>query len=45
IDDGSHSLAIALQIRKLGENLTDEQANEVRDRILQPILALGATMR
>lgn len=45
IEDGYHSLAIALQIRKLGENLTDEQANAVRDRILEPILALGATMR
>ena len=41
----SHSLAIALQLRKEGENFTDEEANQVRDRAVQALEALGAKLR
>jgi phenylalanyl-tRNA synthetase beta chain len=45
IPEGSHSLAIALQFRKMGGNFTDEEANQVRDRVAAALVALGATMR
>jgi phenylalanyl-tRNA synthetase beta chain len=45
IPEGKHSLALAIQIRKFGENLTDEEANQVRDRVVQALAALGATQR
>jgi phenylalanyl-tRNA synthetase beta chain len=45
IPEGKHSLAIALLLRKLGENLTDEEANRVRDRAVQALAALGASQR
>lgn len=45
IPEGSHSLAIGLQLRKLGANFTDEQANQVRDRIVSALESLGATLR
>ena len=45
IPEGKHSLAIALQLRKLGGNFTDEEANQVRDRVVAALESLGATLR
>lgn len=45
IPDGSHSLAIALQLRKMGGNFTDEEANQVRDRVVAALEAIGASRR
>lgn len=45
IPEGKHSLAIALQLRKMGENLTDEEANQVRDSAVQALAKLGGTQR
>ncbi|MFQ3677519.1 MAG: phenylalanine--tRNA ligase subunit beta [Fimbriimonadaceae bacterium] len=45
IPDGSHSIAVALQLRKMGENFTDEEANQVRDRAVAALVAVGATPR
>ncbi|MBI1333183.1 MAG: phenylalanine--tRNA ligase subunit beta [Armatimonadetes bacterium] len=44
IPDGKHSLGIGLQFRKHG-NFTDEEANQVRDRIVAELESLGATLR
>ena len=44
IPEGKHSLGIGLQFRKHG-NFTDEEANQVRDRIVSELEALGATLR
>jgi phenylalanyl-tRNA synthetase beta chain len=43
--EGKHSLAIAIQLRKLGENFTDEEANQVREKAAEALEALGATVR
>ena len=45
IPEGHHSLAIALQLRKFGENFTDEEANQVRDRAAEALVALGGKLR
>jgi len=45
IPEGSHSLAIALQLRKMGGNLTDEEANQVRDRVVAALESIGANRR
>lgn len=45
IPEGKHSLAIALQLRKLGENFTDEEANQVRERAVSALASLGGTQR
>lgn len=45
IPEGYHSLAIGLQLRKFGENLTDEEANQVRDAVVAELAKLGATQR
>lgn len=45
IPEGKHSLAIALQLRKLGENFTDEEANLEREKAVQALVALGGTLR
>lgn len=45
IPEGKHSLGLALQLRKVGENFTDEEANRVRDRAVEALTALGATLR
>ncbi len=45
IPDGKHSLTLALQIRKMGENLTDEEANQVRDQAVAALAKLGASQR
>lgn len=41
---GTQSLAIALQLRKAG-NFTDEEANQVRDQVVQALERLGAKLR
>ncbi len=45
IPDGKHSLAVALQLRKHGENFTDEEANQVREQAVSALESLGATVR
>ncbi|HZH98291.1 MAG TPA: phenylalanine--tRNA ligase subunit beta [Fimbriimonadaceae bacterium] len=45
IPEGKHSLAIALQLRKQGENFTDEEANQVREKAAKALERLGATLR
>ena len=45
IEAGSHSLAIALQLRKVVENFTDEEANQVRDRAVKALEEMGAKLR
>lgn len=45
IPEGSHSLAIALQFRRVGSNFTDEEANQARDRVVAALAGLGATLR
>jgi phenylalanyl-tRNA synthetase beta chain len=45
VPEGHHSLAIALQLRKLGANLTDDEANQVREKVVQALGLLGATPR
>ena len=45
IPEGHHSLAIALQLRKFGENFTDEEANLVREKAVAALAALGGKPR
>lgn len=45
IGEGNHSLSVALQLRKHGENFTDEEANQVRERAVAALSALGAKSR
>lgn len=45
IPEGSHSLGLSLRLRKLGENLTDEEANQVRDSAVAALERLGAKLR
>ena len=45
IPEGQHSLAIALQLRKFGENFTDEEANQVRDVVAAALEGLGGKLR
>lgn len=45
IPEGSHSLAIGLQLRKHGANFTDEEANQVRDAVVAGLAGLGASQR
>lgn len=45
IPAGKHSLGIGLQFRKLGENFTDEEGNQVRDLIVAELASLGAILR
>ncbi len=45
VPDGKHSLAIALQLRKVGANLTDEEANQVREKVLAALAQFGAIPR
>ena len=44
IPEGKHSLGIGLQFRKHA-NFTDEEANQVRDRIVAELESLGAILR
>ena len=45
IPQGKHSLGIGLSFRKLGENFTDEQANQVREQVVSALVALGGVTR
>lgn len=45
IEAGKHSLAIALQLRRMNTNLTDEDANEIRDRAVAAVSSLGGQLR
>ncbi len=45
IGEGNHSLSVALQLRKQGENFTDEEANQVRERAVAALASLGAKPR
>jgi phenylalanyl-tRNA synthetase beta chain len=45
IPAGKHALGIAIQLRKLDSTYTDEEANQVRDRVVAALAELGATMR
>jgi phenylalanyl-tRNA synthetase beta chain len=45
IPAGRHSLGIALQLRKLGETFTDEEANQVRESVVAALVGLGGTTR
>lgn len=45
IPEAKHSLTLRLVFRKLGENLTDEEANQARDGIVAALAKLGGTTR
>lgn len=45
VPDGFHSLAIALQFRRMNANLKDEESNSLRDQVVMALTALGATLR
>ncbi len=45
IEEGKHSLGIAMTLRHMEKTLTDEEANEVRERVLQALASLGAKQR
>ena len=45
IGEGNHSLSVALQLRKHGGNFTDEEANQVREKAVAALVALGAKPR
>ena len=45
VPEGQHSLAVALQLRKMGENFTDEEANQVREQAVAALVSLGASPR
>lgn len=45
ISEGQHSLGIALALRKMGENLTDEEANAARDQVASALQAIGGRLR
>lgn len=45
IEPGFHSLSFALQLRKAGANLTDEEGNRVRDSVVAALAQLGGTAR
>lgn len=45
IEPGFHSLAIALQLRAYGANLTDDEANAHRDAAVRALASLGAQQR
>lgn len=45
IPEGKHSLGIGLLLRKFGENFTDEEANQVRERVVEALAELGGVTR
>ncbi|MBI5705670.1 MAG: phenylalanine--tRNA ligase subunit beta [Armatimonadetes bacterium] len=45
VPEGQCSIAIALQLRKQGENFTDEEANRVRDLAVAALAPLGGSVR
>lgn len=42
---GFHSLAMALQFRRMNANLTDDESNGLRDQVVSALQHLGATLR
>lgn len=45
LEPGTRSLGVSLQFRRIDHNLTDEEANELRDRIVQALTQLGIQLR
>ena len=45
VPEGEHAISFGLQLRKVGENFTDEEANQVRDSVVSALAALGAKQR
>ncbi|HJP83763.1 MAG TPA: phenylalanine--tRNA ligase subunit beta [Fimbriimonadaceae bacterium] len=45
IAEGNHSLSLALQLRKPNSNFTDEEANQVRQQVVEALASLGAKAR
>lgn len=45
VPEGHHSLAFAMQFRKVGSNFTDEEANALRDQVVAALEPLGAQLR
>lgn len=45
VPEGKQSLALALQLRKADGTFTDEEANQVRDRVVAALESLGAQLR
>jgi len=45
LPEGKHSLGVAMQLRKIGANFTDEEANQVREQAVAALTALGGTTR
>ncbi|MBL8067914.1 MAG: phenylalanine--tRNA ligase subunit beta [Armatimonadetes bacterium] len=45
VPEGLHSLALALQFRRMNANLTDDESNALRDQVVSALQALGATLR
>jgi phenylalanyl-tRNA synthetase beta chain len=45
VPEGHHSLAIALQFRRMNANLKDEESNNLRDQIVAALGKLGASLR
>jgi phenylalanyl-tRNA synthetase beta chain len=45
IPEGKHSLTLRLTFRKMGGNLTDEEANQARDSVVAALAELGGSMR
>lgn len=45
IPEGKHSLGIGIQLRKLGANFTDEEANQVRESVVAALAELGGSTR
>lgn len=43
--EGTRSLGVSLQFRRLDHNLTDEDANQLRDKIVQALSQLGIELR
>ena len=45
VPEGSHSLGVGMQFRKMGSNFTDVEANQVRDEIVEALGKIGASLR
>lgn len=45
IEPGKHSLGVSIQLRKMDSSFTDEEANLIRDKIVQAIEELGGSLR
>jgi len=45
VEDGEHAVTFGLQLRKFGENFTDEEANLVRDVAVKALFELGGKQR